>query len=74
VTRRGRPKNIKIESDSRAQAKAQTDTLAAEVFIKGLPDGNGALPAEKSEIVITDADGERSRQAVSCLFCEKAIE
>lgn len=74
MTKKARPKHVKIESNSRAQAKAQTDTLAAEVFIKGLPDGDGASPAGKSEIVVADANGERSRQTVSCLFCEKSIE
>lgn len=67
-------KKVTIGPRSLAQAKAQKNSLTAEVFIKGLPDGEGQSPAENSEIVVTDADGDKNAQNVNCLFCGTEIE
>ena len=69
-----RLKNISIGANSQAAAKAQTDSFTAEVFIKGLPNVDGQTPAEKTKIVITNADGENKTKDVSCLFCGSKIE
>lgn len=69
-----RAKNPSINAKSSTAAKAQSNSVTAEVLIKGLPDGDGSTPAEKTEIVITDAEGAKRSENVSCLFCGKDIE
>lgn len=65
---------MSINAKSLAQAKAQVDAFTAEVFIKGLPNGDGQTSAENTEIVVTDANEDKQSQAVACLFCRKEIE
>ena len=55
-------------------AKSESDSFIAEVFVKGLPEGN-QTPAENTEIVVTNkGDDEKDARDVSCLFCGKEIE
>lgn len=72
--KKSRPKAITISADSLAQAKAQTDSFTAEVLIQGLPNGESHTQAEKSEIIVTNAQGEKQTQDVTCLFCHNKIE
>ena len=61
------------ESDISPSGSAfvQNDSVTAEVFITDAPPDK---PAEKTEIVITDAEGERRIEEVCCLTCGKAVE
>ena len=69
-----RPKFVSIGAIALAQAKAQTGSFTAEVFIQGLPNGDNQTPADKTEVVITKAGGEKQSQDVRCLFCDEEIE
>lgn len=86
--KRGRVKNVKISDDSPAVAKAAVGDFTSEVLIKGLPEalqdlpaggkgqrgGPDRIPANSTEIIITDDKGEQYSQNLCCLFCDKVIE
>lgn len=74
ATKKRKLDNIKIGPRSLAQAKAQKGSFTAEIFIKGLPDGEESTPAERTEIIVTDGEGEKHAQSVGCLFCGTEIE
>lgn len=74
ATKKARPKHVSIGANSLAQAKSQVGSFTAEVLIKDLPSGEGQTAAENSEIIVTDAEGAKHSQPLSCLFCGKEIE
>ena len=75
TTRKETPKNISIDKNSSALAKAESGSFTAEVFIKGLPDAENRAASEVSEIAVTNkGNNEKHTANVCCLFCEKEIE
>ena len=75
TSKKGTPKNINIDKNSSAMAKAESDSFTAEVFIKTLPEGGNTVPSESTEIVVTNkVDDEKHAQDLNCLFCGKEIE
>jgi len=52
-------------------AFVQNDAVTAEVFIADAPPDK---PAEKTEIVIIDAEGAQQREEVCCLTCGQAVD
>lgn len=65
-----------FSQDSRAVAiaKSPDGALTAEVYIRGRPSGPGMVSAERDEIVITDAQGEKTTEKLCCLFCQSGLE
>jgi hypothetical protein len=61
-------------SSAVAIAKSPNGTHTAELFIKGQPDRATAEPAERDEIVVTDAEGRTRTEEVKCLFCNSQLE
>lgn len=72
--KKSRPKGTSIDLDSSATAKARTDSFTAEVFVAGLPHGGSPTPAEKNEIVVTNAQGVKETREIRCLFCDQEME
>ena len=69
-----KPKTLSLGARSLAQAKAQALLYTAEVFVEGLPKSDELIPSDKTEVIVTDGDGEKSTQPVCCLFCGHEIE
>jgi len=69
-----RKSKAKGDIDSSAQAVAQKDAFTAEVLLEGLSQGTDSEPAERTEIVFTDGQGEQRSESVRCLFCSSEIE
>lgn len=69
-------KDPSFSSNSTAISKAENDdgTVVAEVRLKGEPKADDVEAAAVSEIVVTDADGERHTEPVKCLLCGTEIE
>ena len=65
--KRPTPKKITIPPSSNAKAKAQKDGFTAEVFLSELKADE--TPTTRSEITVTDANGEKHGHPVNCLFC-----
>jgi hypothetical protein len=72
--RKSKTDDPQIGPSSKAQAKASMGAITAEVIVAGVPDGPDEEPAEKTEIIITDENGEQKSEPVACLFCKQTIE
>ncbi|KAK5120438.1 hypothetical protein LTR85_006377 [Meristemomyces frigidus] len=67
--KKGRAKEFEMSTS--CSAAAQVDSVSAEVFVAGAPKED---PAKTTEIVVTNADGEKQTENVRCLVCGEEVE
>ena len=66
--------HVPLDKESSAVAIAERNSVRAEVFIKGTPEGGHIVPSSTTELVMTTADGQRQAKELCCLFCGSEIE
>lgn len=67
----GGPRQPKMSPSATAMAASKDGSLMAEFFIADLP---ADRPADKTEIVITDAAGETRSEEMKCLLCSETLD
>jgi hypothetical protein len=65
---------VQIGPTWKGQAKASKGGMTAEVMVERMPHRLEDKLAERTEILITDENGEQRSGKVACLYCQQIID